>query len=214
MSQKQQTQQKILDAAEQLFAEMGFSATSLRQITSLAEVNLASVNYHFGSKKELIQAVLQRYLSVLMPRLDQEFTRLLAQQQPNQLSQVLAVFVEPLLELEQLRQGGTRNFLQLLGRGYTDVQGHLRWFFNHHHGRVLDKFVLLVQQSCPQLPASEIFWRLHFSLGTVVFTMASNEALKDIAAADFAEVVEIDGVIRRVIPYLAAGISAPVAVGY
>ncbi len=211
MSNKQSTQLKILDAAEQLFAETGFSATSLRQITSLAEVNLASVNYHFGSKKELIQAVLQRYLAVLMPRLDQEFSRLLAAQQPNQLTTVLSVFVEPLLELGQVQPNGTSAFLQLLGRGYTDVQGHLRWFFNHHYGRTLDKFVLLVQQSCPALPASEIFWRLHFSLGTIVFTMASNAALKDIAAADFNERVEIDGVIKRLIPYLAAGIAAPLA---
>ena len=58
MVAKQNTQQKILDAAQTLFAETGFNDTSLRQITSLAEVNLAAVNYHFGSKKELIQAVL------------------------------------------------------------------------------------------------------------------------------------------------------------
>ena len=137
MASKLSTQHKILDAAQNLFAETGFNDTSLRQITSRAEVNLASVNYHFGSKKELIQAVLQRYLVVLMPRLNQEFTRLLAAQQPNSISQVLSVFVKPLLELNKVDENGTRIFLQLLGRGYTDVQGHLRWFFNHHYGAVL-----------------------------------------------------------------------------
>ena len=181
MPNKHSTQYKILDAAQSLFAETGFNDTSLRQITSLAEVNLASVNYHFGSKKELIQAVLQRYLIVLMPRLDQEFTRLLAAQQPNNLNQVLTVFVKPLLELN-----------------------------NHHYGRVLDKLVLLVQQACPDLPPGELFWRLHFSLGTVVFTMASNEALAEIAQADFNEKVDIEGVILRLIPYLSAAIAAPV----
>lgn len=212
MANKSGTQQKILDAAQNLFAETGFNGTSLRQITSLAEVNLASVNYHFGSKKELIQAVLQRYLSVLMPRLDQEFSLLLAAQQPVGLKSVLSVFVRPLLELNQVNRNGTRIFLQLLGRGYTDAQGHLRWFFNHHYGRVMDKFVLLVQQSCPALPASELFWRLHFSLGTIVFTMASNDALAEIAEASFNEVVDIEGVIQRLLPYLAAGIAAPVLV--
>jgi AcrR family transcriptional regulator len=155
--------------------------------------------------------VLQRYLVVLMPRLDQEFNRLLAAQRQQQLSDVLLVFVEPLLELEAVQPRGTTMFLQLLGRGYTDVQGHLRWFFNQNYGRVLDKFVLLVQQSCPQLPASEIFWRLHFSLGTIVFTLASSVALREIAENDFAEQVDMHGVIRRVIPYLAAGIAAPLA---
>lgn len=205
-----QTQQRILDAAQSLFAESGFNDTSLRQITTKAEVNLASVNYHFGSKKELIQAVLQRYLQVLMPRLDHEFDRLLASQKPNDLTQILSVFVKPLLDLNQLQRRGTRTFLQLLGRGYTDVQGHLRWFINHHYGRTLDKFVLLVQQSCPHLPQSEVFWRLHFSLGSIVFTMASSDALAEIAQADFNEAVDIEGVIRRLIPYLAAAIAAPV----
>ncbi|RVT42700.1 TetR/AcrR family transcriptional regulator [Rheinheimera sediminis] len=209
MVNKTTTQDKILDAAEQLFASTGFADTSLRQITSMAQVNLAAVNYHFGSKKELIQSVLQRYLSVLMPRLDQEFSQLLSSQKQNDLTAVLSVFIKPLLELNKVQHHGTRMFLQLLGRGYTDVQGHLRWFFNHHYGRTLDKFVLLVQQACPDLPASEIFWRLHFSLGTVVFTMASNQALQEIAAADFNENVEIEGVIHRLIPYLAAGIASP-----
>jgi AcrR family transcriptional regulator len=207
---KHNTQHKILDAAQSLFADSGFNDTSLRQITSTAEVNLASVNYHFGSKKELIQAVLQRYLVVLMPRLDQEFSRLLSEQKSTSLNQVLQVFVKPLLELNKVHQNGTRIFLQLLGRGYTDVQGHLRWFFNQHYGRVLEKLVRLVQQTCPELPASELFWRLHFSLGTVVFTMASNEALAEIAQADFNEKVDIEGVILRLLPYLSAAIAAPV----
>ena len=56
------TKEKILDAAEALFMEHGFEATSLRQITAAAGVNLAAVNYHFGSKEELFQAVLTRRL--------------------------------------------------------------------------------------------------------------------------------------------------------
>ena len=54
---------KILDAAEALFAEHGFAETSLRTITAKADVNLAAVNYHFGSKKALIQAVFERFLT-------------------------------------------------------------------------------------------------------------------------------------------------------
>jgi len=56
------TKTRILDAAERLFVEHGFEATSLRQLTTAAGVNLAAVNYHFGSKEELFQAVLTRRL--------------------------------------------------------------------------------------------------------------------------------------------------------
>src|SRR6056297_1650117 len=62
MAQQPDTVTRILDTAEVLFAERGFAETSLRNITSKAKVNLAAVNYHFGSKKSLIQAVFARYL--------------------------------------------------------------------------------------------------------------------------------------------------------
>ena len=69
------TVERILDAAEILFAEKGFSETSLRLITSKAQVNLAAVNYHFGSKKSLIQAVFSRFLGPLCISLDEELER-------------------------------------------------------------------------------------------------------------------------------------------
>ena len=61
------TKTDILDAAELLFSQYGFTQTSMREITTQANVNLASVNYHFGSKKNLIQSVLKRYFDILMP---------------------------------------------------------------------------------------------------------------------------------------------------
>ena len=65
------TKDRILDAAESLFMEHGFEATSLRSITAAADVNLAAVNYHFGSKEELFQAVLTRRLDPMnQERLD------------------------------------------------------------------------------------------------------------------------------------------------
>ena len=70
-----ETVERILDAAEQLFAEKGFAETSLRLITSKAGVNLAAVNYHFGSKKSLIQAVFTRFLDPFVSNLEQELDR-------------------------------------------------------------------------------------------------------------------------------------------
>ncbi len=69
MALRSSTKEKILDVAEGLFAEYGFNDTSLRTITSKAGVNLASVNYHFGDKKTLVRAVLNRYLEAFMPEM-------------------------------------------------------------------------------------------------------------------------------------------------
>ncbi|NRA61919.1 MAG: TetR/AcrR family transcriptional regulator [Psychrobium sp.] len=205
--QKIDTKTKILNAAEQLFAERGFADTSLRLITSQAEVNLASVNYHFGSKKELIQAVLARYLAVFVPCLQDSLDTLNVSEKRINQEDVFGCLITPLLELNTFRHHGTTVFLQLLGRGYIESQGHLRWFITTHYGAVMKQFNTAVQDANPHLSSAEIFWRLHFTLGTVVFTMASSRALIDIAKADFNEDVNIEGLIRRMVPFIAAGVS-------
>ncbi|MGL4249395.1 MAG: TetR/AcrR family transcriptional regulator [Aeromonas sp.] len=203
------TKNRILDAAEVLFAERGFADTSLRLITSEADVNLASVNYHFGSKKELIQAVLDRYLSLFMPDLDTRLRVLLEQDQLT-LLQLFESFVEPLMKLAVVRANGPAIFMQLLGRGYIDSQGHLRRFITTHYGPILQRITQAISKANPALSPADLFWRLHFTLGTVVFTMASADALRDIALADFGQQLDIEGLVRNVIPYLASGVGAPV----
>ncbi|MFD1007371.1 MULTISPECIES: TetR/AcrR family transcriptional regulator [Oceanisphaera] len=204
---KKETKQKILNAAELLFAEQGFSDTSLRQITGDAGVNLASVNYHFGSKKDLIKAVMDRYLATFMPKSDAALL-LLLDESTITLHQVFDCFVSPLMQLTAIHRRGPEIFLQLLGRGYIDNQGFLRWFIVNHYGQVLEHFTQAIQKAAPSLSSVDLFWRLHFTLGTVVFTMASSEALRDIAKTDFNEDIDVEGLVRKVIPYLASGVGA------
>jgi AcrR family transcriptional regulator len=202
------TKNKILDAAENLFAIQGFNGTSLREITSRAEVNLAAVNYHFGSKKELIKSVMSRYMNELSPRLELSLVNI-CEQENLTLLEVFSAFIEPLLSLNEFKENGTSNFLQLLGRGYSDSQGFLRWFLTTQYPGVINNFVKAVQKAYPELTAEEMFWRLHFTMGTVVFTMSSSDALIDIAKSDFDITMDIAGVIKKVIPYVAAGVAAP-----
>ena len=99
------TVERILDAAETLFAEKGFAETSLRLITSKAKVNLAAVNYHFGSKKSLIQAVFSRFLEPLCLSLDEELDRRSAEGQPAWTVELLLdVLVEQTFAVVRLRR--------------------------------------------------------------------------------------------------------------
>src|SRR5881394_149494 len=103
------TKTRILDAAESLFMEHGFEATSLRQLTAAAGVNLAAVNYHFGSKEELFQAVLTRRLDPmnherieLLARLERD-----AGDKPIACERILAAMLTPALRLARdERRGG------------------------------------------------------------------------------------------------------------
>ncbi|ALO34352.1 TetR family transcriptional regulator [Colwellia sp. MT41] len=204
------TKNKILDAADVLFADKGFNGTSLREITSQANVNLAAVNYHFGSKKELIKAVMSRYMDELSPQLESALALICQAERKPSLQEVFYAFIEPLLKLNEFKENGTSTFLQLLGRGYTDSQGFLRWFLTTQYPDVFTNFTKAVKKAYPELSTEEMFWRLHFTMGTIVFTMSSSEALIDIAQNDFNNQLDIAGVIERVIPYVAAGVAAPI----
>src|SRR6266571_2732822 len=136
------TKDRILDAAESLFMEHGFEATSLRSITAAADVNLAAVNYHFGSKEELFQAVLTRRLDPMnQERLDL-LTRLerAAAPLPVACEQILSAMFVPALKLARDRELGGKNFLRLLGRAYADPAPFIRHFLSEQYAVMIARF--------------------------------------------------------------------------
>ncbi|HET8791122.1 MAG TPA: TetR/AcrR family transcriptional regulator [Modicisalibacter sp.] len=201
---------RILDTAEVLFAERGFAETSLRNITSKAKVNLAAVNYHFGSKKALIQAVFARYLDPFTERFHAVLDDLEAHygDEPIPLEVLLESMAQTVLEVPAERNS-LKVFMRLLGLAYTQAQGHLRRYIQEHYGSVFTRFVGLVRSATPDLPDSERFWRLHFMLGTVIFTLSGLDALRDIAEQDYGEHVSVRDLIRRLRPVVVAGMNAP-----
>ncbi|WP_017430466.1 TetR/AcrR family transcriptional regulator [Vreelandella jeotgali] len=204
------TMTRILDTAEVLFAERGFAETSLRHITSKAQVNLAAVNYHFGSKKALIQAVFSRYLDPFTGRFHAALDALEARYEnrviplevllENMATTVLAVPAE---------RNSLKVFMRLLGLAYSQAQGHLRRHIQEQYGGVFTRFTELVRRATPDLPDAERFWRLHFMLGTVIFTLSGLDALKDIAEQDYAEQVTVRDLVRRLRPVVVAAMNAP-----
>ena len=118
-----------------MFAKEGLNKR-LTPITQEADVNLASVNYHFGSKKALIQAVVARYMDVFMPALDEEL-RGLDDESALTTLQVFEAFKLPLFSLNGIHKRGTERFLRLLGFAYSETQGHLRRYTQSAFGNVL-----------------------------------------------------------------------------
>ncbi|MDQ7730009.1 TetR/AcrR family transcriptional regulator [Halomonas sp. SpR8] len=201
---------RILDTAEVLFAERGFAETSLRNITSKARVNLAAVNYHFGSKKALIQAVFSRYLDPFTQRFHTALDELETQHAGRviPLETLLESMASTVLAVPAERNS-LKVFMRLLGLAYSQAQGHLRRHIQQEYGDVFTRFTELVRQATPDLPDAERFWRLHFMLGTVIFTLSGLDALRDIAEKDYHEHVTVRDLVRRLRPVVVAAMNAP-----
>jgi len=205
------TKDRILDAAEALFMEHGFEATSLRSITATAGVNLAAVNYHFGSKEELFQAVLTRRLDPM----NQERVALLtdlerrAAPDPVPCEQILSAMFVPALNLARDPARGGKNFLRLLGRAYADPAPFIRRFLSEQYALMIARFKAAFARALPELPARELSWRLHFIMGALSYTLAGTDALKLIAELTPAEAGNDEILLRRLAPFLLAGLTSP-----
>ena len=207
----QDTKSRILDVAETLFMEHGFEATSLRQLTSSAGVNLAAVNYHFGTKEELFQAVLTRRLDPM----NQERIELLARLErdaggrPIPVERILAGMLVPALRLARDEKRGGKNFLRLVGRAYADPAPFIRHFLSAQYAEMISRYKEAFHASLPHLSRQELTWRLHFVMGALSYTLAGTDALKLFSHVAPVEKEDDELLIQRLAPFLVAGLKAP-----
>lgn len=217
------TRERILDIAERLFMENGYEATSMRLITSAADVNLAAVNYHFGSKEALLREVFRRRLSWL----NHERLRALDQLEeqaagaPLKPSQILEAFFGTLLRMGEDPSLGGMTFLRLLGRTLTEPAEFIRTFFAGEYAEVIDRYKRALYRALPDVPKAEIVWRLHFMLGAMSYAIAGTDVLQvvtgcglgDLAGEPLTEgagdTLLAKRLAQRLMPFLLGGLRAP-----
>lgn len=217
------TRERILDVAERLFMENGYEATSMRMITGAAEVNLAAVNYHFGSKEALLREVFRRRLSWLNGERLVALDKLEAQAGGAALkpSQILEAFFGTLLRMGEDESLGGMTFLRLLGRTLTEPAEFIRTFFAGEYAQVIDRYKLALFRALPDVPKAEIVWRLHFMLGAMSYAIAGTDVLQVVTGCglgDLAGEAGSDGpgdtavarrLAQRLMPFLLGGLRAP-----
>ena len=197
------TKDRILNAAETLFALNGFAGTSLREVTGMADVNIAAVNYHFGSKENLVNEVFRR-------RMDEMSAARLAQLErarhdhPGELGAVLAAFIEPPLAMAQDRQGAA--FVRILARAYAEQNASLRDFVSTRYGHVLRDFAHELARCLPSLPKDELYWRLDFVAGALTYAMADFGLIR--RPNHRSEKEHLRDAARHLIEFAAAGLRA------
>ncbi|WVT85300.1 TetR family transcriptional regulator [Dechloromonas sp. ZY10] len=213
-SRNTDTRERILDAAERLFMAHGYEGTSMRQITGEAGVNLAAVNYHFGSKESLMQEVFRRRLDWLndermrvLDELEQE-----AAGRPLKPSQIVDGFFGTLLRMADDEARGGMTFLRLLGRTLTEPSEFIRTFLAQEYRTVVERYKEALFKALPDVPKAEIVWRFHFMLGATSYAIAGTDALRlvtDWQIEDEATMDRLDHLLPRLMSFLLGGLRAP-----
>lgn len=205
------TKTRILDTAEQLFARDGFHMTSLRTLTEQANVNLAAVNYHFGSKEGLLKAVFSRRLVPLNNLRQKNIEAVLAQAQADNtlpaVKDLLRAFIEPTIEFRNFGPGA-KDFITLIGRSLSEPDETVRNYFIQ---QVLPIFKLLfesLQKALPKLPAHILMTRLQFTMGAMSHMMCSSTRTGQMIPG-FPEPLSTEQMAEEMINFTTTGLEAP-----
>lgn len=173
---------RILDAAEHVFAHAGFAGASLRDIVLEAKVNLATVYYYFGSKSGLMEAVLKRRFGPLR----QEHLDLLRNAQkasggaPLGVEQILEAMLLPPLRLAAGDSARRQAVMRLVGRIVSEPSQEIQDILHLQRAEVREAFLRALQESLPGAPRADLLWRMEFVWGALTSILCNpNKVEKD-----------------------------------
>ena len=169
-----ETKQRILVAALKVFGEQGFNAATLREITSEADVNIAAVNYHFGSKEALMRAVfgaLARPVNELRLKLLDEYEEQ-SRGRPLSLELIFDALFRPFVYLSRERKTGGFALARLVIQARALPQPFMKSVLAEQFDPVANRVVDAMGRALPHLNREEVFWRYDFALGAMLHVIS------------------------------------------
>lgn len=204
LSDTRPVRQRLIDAGERLFAEHGWQNVGIRTIAAEAQVSLAALNYHFGEKESLLAEI---FAARAQPIADAR-TRLLTDMQahgPMTLERVIEAFLRPSLTVGS--EFGGRVFVKLRARLAAEPEALCRRILADAFDESSGQYMAAIQSLLPALSASDLHWRFHFLLGTMVYTMADTGRIQSMTGGQ-CNPGDAEAALRYLVPFLCAGFRA------
>lgn len=202
-----ETRSRILDTAESLFSDHGFRDVSLRQITSKAGVNIASVNYHFGSKDALVAEVLARVIDPI----NRERLRLLEEAEtraggdPLPVEVILEAMHRPLFTQVEESSLNDSVYLKLAGRCLAEPAENFSEALYSIFREVITRFLVALKRSLSSIDEADLFWRMHFSVGTMIYALTHGDRVALFSEGRIRS-PEPEEILQRLIRFTSAGL--------
>ncbi len=208
------TRQRLLEAAEELFAQHGFEKVAVRDVTDKAGANVAAVNYHFGSREQLVEKVIERYLT---PINEERLARLdaLERKAPGKvvsLEEILEAFVRPFLTQLRRSELSERMCLRLIGRLFGDRAGQMPQALTIQFQLVMNRFKRAFERALPGVAEEDLIWRSYFMAGAMIHAMGNVEVLQQVTQGDCGN-PSMELTLSRFIRFAAAGMRQGAGVG-
>jgi len=205
-----QTRSAILAAAERLYAERGFADVTLRDIVAAAGVNLAAVNYHFGSKDELIaELFVTRSIATNRERLNELKLAEQAGGGRAEVEAILRALVGPPLRgclgPDRDRSPAARFMIRALIESVTPIRRIKNREVDH-----LRKFAAAMRRALPDGKEADLYWGLHFALAMAHQTIRDSERLSKLSEGS-CDLDDVQGIIDRIVAVSAQALTEAAA---
>jgi AcrR family transcriptional regulator len=200
------TREKLLDAAELLFADRGYNGVSTREIAAAAKANLGSIPYYFRSKGNLLKEVVRRRA---LPELEDRAVgvRRVLEAAGEGIPDVVAILKADLDPVFHRRRENII-YRRLAGRLSTDPNKEVRRIVDEIYNRKALIFDIALRRACPHLSDEEFYWRFYCLFGAVQYVLADVGKIQTLAGRIFNS-SNPDIALKYVVPFLAAGLTAP-----
>ncbi len=202
------TRERILDAAEELFARRGYHGVSIRDITRDAGVDVALVNYHFGTKEALLDSVLTRRSEVLNAERMALLQACLEKSRSGApaLADVIDAFTHPLLNRSGRGGPGWKAYFALIAQVNNSPEfGGV--VMTKYFDPVVRVFVDALRKALPDCDPRDVYWSYHFLSGALTLTFAETGRIDNLSAG-LCRSSDLDSVHERLVPFVAAGFRA------
>jgi AcrR family transcriptional regulator len=208
------TKQRLIEAAEALFADEGFDRVSVRDITNKAAANVAAVNYHFGSREGLVAVVMARYTN---PVTEERMARLEALERKAggkavPVEEILEAFIRPFATQVRRSELSEKLFFKLMGRMFGQQGCELPPMVETLFITMVQRYHKALSKALPGLPADEIWWRMHLMSGSMIHTMAHAEIVHRFSGGE-AGSPTMEQNLSRFIRFATAGMKQGLAEG-
>lgn len=207
------TKTRVIEAATGLFAEKGMANVSLRELTAAAGVNLAAVNYHFGSKEALCEAVLDSLAASVNERRLTKLARIVqkadAEGKPPPLEAILETYMDPYLGPSDRGEGAL--LAQLVLKHRSNPNEMTTRIVQKHFDPLAREYISAFVKACPHVDPSAFYWRYMFMAGTVILTSTDRGKTNRISTISMGQFDASDpsALNRALMNFLVAAISAP-----
>ena len=200
--------EKILDVAEALLAQRGLYGVSLRDIATEAGVDVALINYHFGKKMELFDAVIMRRAEVLnidRARALEECRQKAAPGIPS-VDEIINAFTRPMLNRSAEGSEHWHSYLALIAQ----INNNPDWggeMMNRFFDPLVHKFLDALREALPDCKEEDLMWSYHFLSGALTLTFADTKRIDSLSGGT-CKSSDFETAYEKMVPFISAGFKA------